>query len=171
VFLGVIRHERECKKFTPWQQGFSPKEHAEMLHEQQMRQWQESREDKDREWQAEQAGLDHEWRVEQAKQRREWEHQQEANRIRREDKQEELRRTWEQGQEAERANFQKQRDKDSQALQLRILIVSSIVLVVATLSAAFISGGLGYWLGKLDLPKQTTPAKTESVSTPPSTKP
>jgi len=30
----VIVEERECDGFTPWQQGFSPKEHREMLDEQ-----------------------------------------------------------------------------------------------------------------------------------------
>lgn len=29
--LRVITRDRECAAFTPWQQGFSPKEHKEML--------------------------------------------------------------------------------------------------------------------------------------------
>jgi hypothetical protein len=55
----VIQHERDCKKFTPWKQGFTPKEHHEMID----RQWEQERQDRrDREmmeFQAEQATLAH----------------------------------------------------------------------------------------------------------------
>src|SRR5947209_1382096 len=31
AFLRVVQHERVCAAYTPWQQGFTPREHREML--------------------------------------------------------------------------------------------------------------------------------------------
>jgi hypothetical protein len=39
--IEVIQKLRECDRFFSWQRGFSPKEHAEMLREQEYREWQE----------------------------------------------------------------------------------------------------------------------------------
>ena len=51
-YLGVVNGERQCKPFTTWKQGFTPKEHQEMLD----RQWQLEFERKarrsDRKWRA-----------------------------------------------------------------------------------------------------------------------
>jgi hypothetical protein len=51
--LAVLDEERKCGSFTPWQQGFTPKEHREMLdreqrerHEADLRQAVWDREDK-----------------------------------------------------------------------------------------------------------------------------
>jgi len=41
VVLGIINADRDCPRFTPWRHGFTPKEHAEMLQMNEMRQWQE----------------------------------------------------------------------------------------------------------------------------------
>lgn len=41
--LEAIQKDRKCDGFTPWQQGFSPKEHHEMLMAEQQRKWQEDR--------------------------------------------------------------------------------------------------------------------------------
>jgi len=49
-----VRTEKECSSFTPWQQGFTPKEHREMLDRQKMLDWQAEREDKDRKWREDQ---------------------------------------------------------------------------------------------------------------------
>jgi len=45
-----IQRERNCNLFTPWQQGFTPKEHREMLDREKMLKWQAEREDADRAW-------------------------------------------------------------------------------------------------------------------------
>ena len=44
----VIRQERKCSNFTPWQQGFTPKEHREMLDRKQLLEWQVEREREDK---------------------------------------------------------------------------------------------------------------------------
>jgi hypothetical protein len=46
----VLNKERECESFTRWHQGFTPKEHREMLDRQEMLKWQADREDADRKW-------------------------------------------------------------------------------------------------------------------------
>ena len=42
-FLHVIQQDRTCDQFTPWKQGFTPKEHAEMLQESDRLKWQAER--------------------------------------------------------------------------------------------------------------------------------
>jgi hypothetical protein len=49
--LDVVQRERDCGKFTDWQQGFSPKEHLEMLIEEATRRREERRDELQREWQ------------------------------------------------------------------------------------------------------------------------
>ena len=49
-----IQKERSCEYFTPWQQGFTPKEHREMLNRDWMLNYQKEREESDRKWQAKQ---------------------------------------------------------------------------------------------------------------------
>jgi len=39
--LRVIRLDRECGQFFPWERGNSPKEHRRMQYETQLREWQE----------------------------------------------------------------------------------------------------------------------------------
>jgi len=46
----VFSKERPCESFTRWQQGFTPKEHREMIDHQAMVKWQAEREDTDRLW-------------------------------------------------------------------------------------------------------------------------
>ncbi len=48
--LQVISKERECGKFTAWQQGFTPKEHYEMLDRQRWQDWQEKQRRSDKRW-------------------------------------------------------------------------------------------------------------------------
>jgi hypothetical protein len=50
----VLLRDRECKDFVKWQQGFTPKEHREMLDRLEQRRWQEGREDTDRKWRSKQ---------------------------------------------------------------------------------------------------------------------
>lgn len=35
----VLERERDCKPFTKWQQGFTPKEHREMIDRDKMHKW------------------------------------------------------------------------------------------------------------------------------------
>jgi len=49
--LRILGKERECSSFIEWQQGFTPKEHREMMNRERMLKWQAEREDKDKEWQ------------------------------------------------------------------------------------------------------------------------
>lgn len=60
--LTVIAGERECEPFTEWQQGFSPKEHREMLDRDNMLRWQRDREESDRAFQAREAVVNRKWR-------------------------------------------------------------------------------------------------------------
>jgi hypothetical protein len=53
-FVTVIGKERTCPKFTEWQQGYSPRDHADMEHERQLREWQEARMKEDRLWREQQ---------------------------------------------------------------------------------------------------------------------
>ncbi len=46
----IINKERECTKFTKWTQGFTPKEHMEMLDREEWRNWQEKQRKSDRRW-------------------------------------------------------------------------------------------------------------------------
>ncbi len=50
----TLQKDRDCRQFTKWQQGFTPKEHREMLDRTQMLKWQTEREEADRKWQAQQ---------------------------------------------------------------------------------------------------------------------
>lgn len=59
----VVQQERECDSFTPWKQGFSPKEHREMLDRQWMRDQEEARADADRKWRNDQRREERIWRV------------------------------------------------------------------------------------------------------------
>jgi hypothetical protein len=43
-FLSVIHDERDCHQFTHWLQGYTPKEHYEMIQEAQRLKWQTERE-------------------------------------------------------------------------------------------------------------------------------
>lgn len=44
----IIKSNNDCKGFTDWQQGFTPKEHREMLDRQELRNWQEKQRKNDR---------------------------------------------------------------------------------------------------------------------------
>ncbi len=59
---GVVAEERTCSAYTPWQQGFSPKEHREMLVAQQMLEAQREQQQLDREWREHQAAEDRAWK-------------------------------------------------------------------------------------------------------------
>ena len=82
-FLNVINTERDCQGFVTWKQGFSPKEHIEMLLLKEQREWQEScrmndlawqqaQELERRTWQEQQQKKDQAWQTEQNAKNRRW---------------------------------------------------------------------------------------------------
>ena len=46
----MIQKDIDCKEFTTWQQGFTPKEHREMQSIKEQREWQEKQRKSDRCW-------------------------------------------------------------------------------------------------------------------------
>ena len=52
---GTVRHvickERDCPSFTPWRQGFSPKEHREMIDRKEIQDWKERQQQDERRFQ------------------------------------------------------------------------------------------------------------------------
>ena len=46
----IIQNDNDCKEFIDWQQGFTPKEHREMMDRKKMMEWQMEREKNDRKW-------------------------------------------------------------------------------------------------------------------------
>lgn len=53
----VLNQPRECDQFTPWHQGFSPKEHVEMKMLDEQKQWQRDEAAEQRRWQERQTEL------------------------------------------------------------------------------------------------------------------
>ena len=66
-FLRVINEDRECDCFTEWQQGYSPREHAEMMMNEATLKIQRDESEADRNWRERQARRDHQWRRSEAK--------------------------------------------------------------------------------------------------------
>jgi hypothetical protein len=63
VVKAEIQRERSCEHFTPWIQGFTPKEHREMIDREAWRTWREDREEADRVWQQKRDERDWKWRI------------------------------------------------------------------------------------------------------------
>jgi hypothetical protein len=55
--LNTIQKERDCKSFTKWYQGLTPKEHQEMLDEQWKLEQEEKRRKSDRKWHLVELGI------------------------------------------------------------------------------------------------------------------
>lgn len=62
--FSVLNEDRECACFIKWQQGFSPREHEEMIQQRAMLEWQREREEEERKWRDEHAAREHKWRQE-----------------------------------------------------------------------------------------------------------
>ena len=62
-FKDVINELIECEYFTRWQQGFTPKEHREILDRQQLLQWQDKREEKDRQFRERESNSNKRYRI------------------------------------------------------------------------------------------------------------
>jgi len=68
--LRLISEDYPCDDetgFTEWQQGFTPKEHREMLDREWRLKFEADEREKDRKWREEQRELDMEWRAQQEK--------------------------------------------------------------------------------------------------------
>jgi hypothetical protein len=63
--LSVIRADRDCNHHVTWKQGYTPKEHQDMIDARELRNWQEELRIKDREWQAEQRRDAQRWQASQ----------------------------------------------------------------------------------------------------------
>ena len=60
----IVKERSECQgKHTPWQQGFTPKEHRENLDRENRRQWEANQQQADREWRETQRSEDRTWRL------------------------------------------------------------------------------------------------------------
>ena len=73
----VVNRERDCKLFTPWQQGFTPKEHKKRMIELEEKKYLDERERKDREYRDEQRRKDEEFRTRQSQDEAAWRKKQE----------------------------------------------------------------------------------------------
>jgi hypothetical protein len=60
----IIQSDRECNQFIEWQQGFSPKEHSEMLQQKMLLEWQRQMAEDERQWRENQAATARAWRKE-----------------------------------------------------------------------------------------------------------
>jgi len=58
----VMHRERVCSAFAPWQQGFTPKEHREMVDRLKLQEWQERQQQVERDWQSDRRRKDEAWR-------------------------------------------------------------------------------------------------------------
>lgn len=66
ILSATVREPRECDGFTEWQQGFTPKEHLEMIQEKDRLAWQKEREDADREFQSQQVARAEQFQADEA---------------------------------------------------------------------------------------------------------
>ena len=71
-FLLIINKERACSKFTSWQQGYTPKEHQDMLQEKAILEFQAEQRERERRWQEDQKAQDRVWQQQQKKTDRIW---------------------------------------------------------------------------------------------------
>jgi hypothetical protein len=74
VVEGLITKDRQCSRFMSWVRGFDPKEHAQMLNQEQIERLQDARIEADRRWQESRAAEDWKRQEEWASKasRREW---------------------------------------------------------------------------------------------------
>lgn len=77
-FLDVIGRERECNRHTPWQQGFTPREHKEMLDEKEERKWRAEEERRNKEYRDKKDENDRKYREETDKENAAWRLRQET---------------------------------------------------------------------------------------------
>lgn len=61
--LAVLHRERACAAYTPWVQGFTPREHYEMQYQEHLREMERDRVRRDHEWQDARLQEDRDWRA------------------------------------------------------------------------------------------------------------
>lgn len=62
-FHDAINKERQCEGFVKWSQGFTPKEHQDMLDRQWKVEYERRRDQEDREWRDRKDKEDRRWKV------------------------------------------------------------------------------------------------------------
>jgi hypothetical protein len=65
VLCNILQMERDCDGFTNWKQGFTPKEHLQIIDRKKALDWQTQRDIEDKKWREEQRTLDLTWREDQ----------------------------------------------------------------------------------------------------------
>ena len=75
--LPVIEKERDCTEFVAWKVGYSPREHTEMLIQDDMRRQATEQRERDRQWQETVRREDLEWKTQQRRDDLEWNARQE----------------------------------------------------------------------------------------------
>jgi hypothetical protein len=114
--LIVLDEERDCKRFAQWKQGYTPKEHNDMIQSEALREANERAQQVMRDWQGEQRRLDAE---RQDKQRRADQERQDKQR-----QEDQIR------QDAQRHEDQARQDrleKEKQSFQSRLLVYGGIL--------------------------------------------
>ena len=59
----IFTTERDCNSWVEWQQGYTPKEHKEMLDQEALRKWQEDRRESDRKFEEEIRDGERKWQA------------------------------------------------------------------------------------------------------------
>ncbi len=137
IIRDILWEEQECSSWRKWQQGFTPKEHREMMDRERMLTWQADREENDRKWRDEQRRSDLEWRAQQASDERTW-----------------------------RQDQQKREDRRTFWSIFWVAIVATAVLAAATIFAAYIQRG-GQPTINVSIPIPPTPSISGTGVTPP----
>lgn len=66
------KNRNDCDGWVEWDQGFSPKEHAEKMYNETLLKMRLEESEADRQWRERQDARDHAWRIEQAERDRDW---------------------------------------------------------------------------------------------------
>jgi hypothetical protein len=77
----VIRADRKCGEFTQWRQGFSPKEHQEMIDKQMMLKLEDERMEREAQREERHEERARRWHQEDLEQERAWRANQEARQL------------------------------------------------------------------------------------------
>jgi hypothetical protein len=146
--LAVVGKDRPCQSFTPWQIGYSPREHKEMIEAKELARQQEEARERERQFQEDRRRNDREW-------------QDARDRL-----QEERRKSDQERQDARQdARDQKACDwqeAQSQRNARRSLVTSLFTSLLAVTVGAF----LGYFLKGSDGSKVLAPSQKESSNIP-----
>jgi hypothetical protein len=131
----IIRENRECASFTPWRQGYTPKEHAEMLQNAELREWQQKETEKQRAWLEEQKLRD-----------QEREERLDAEREKRRQEERERERQWLEQQRVKDKEREEKREAENRRWQVKWGIISTTFGAVLGALLTLIVGAVAIWL-------------------------